>query len=157
MRKKAPIGAVFVDLDGVVDDELGGLQGVDLLGVAAEGDHGVAHGGEVDDGGDAGEVLHEHAGRPEGDLAVLDVLGVPGSEGGDVFLRHGDAVLEAHEVLQQDAQGERQARDVGQAGLGESLQTVVGEGAAADVEGRAGAIAIERRHLGLLVSASQVR
>ena len=61
-------GAELVDLDGVVDDELGGLEGVDFVGVAAEGAHGVAHGGEVDDGGNAGEVLHEDAGGHVGDL-----------------------------------------------------------------------------------------
>ena len=35
--------------------------------------HGVAHGGEVDHGRHAGEVLHQHAGRAVGDLA----LGLP--------------------------------------------------------------------------------
>ncbi len=61
--------AEFVDLDGVVDDQLGGLERVDLLRVAAEGLHGVAHGSEIDDGGDAGEVLHEDAGGHESDLS----------------------------------------------------------------------------------------
>jgi hypothetical protein len=54
-------GAEFVDLDGVVDDQLRGLERVDLLRIAAEQLHGIAHGGEVDHRGDAGEVLHEDA------------------------------------------------------------------------------------------------
>jgi hypothetical protein len=62
-------GAELVDLDRVVDDQFGGLQRVDLFGVAAKGLHGVAHGGEVDDGGNAGEVLHKHAGGHVGDLS----------------------------------------------------------------------------------------
>ncbi len=71
------VGAVLVHLHGVVDYQLSGLQGVDLLGVAAECLHGVAHGGEVHDGGHAGEVLHEHAGGHVGDLARRLGLGVP--------------------------------------------------------------------------------
>ena len=49
--------------DGVVDDHLGRRQRVDLGRVAAEVGHRLAHGGEVDDAGHAGEVLHDHAGR----------------------------------------------------------------------------------------------
>src|ERR1700690_4581007 len=40
--------AEFVDLDGVVDDQFGGLERVDLLRIAAEGLHGVAHGSEIE-------------------------------------------------------------------------------------------------------------
>ena len=58
-----------VDLHGVVDDELHGLERVDLLRVASEHLHGVAHRGEIDHGGDAREVLQEHARRRERDLA----------------------------------------------------------------------------------------
>ena len=54
--------------DGVVDDHLGGRERVDLGRVAAEVGHRLAHGGEVDDAGHAGEVLHDHAGRRELDL-----------------------------------------------------------------------------------------
>ncbi len=58
----------LVHLDGVVDDELRRDQRVDLGRVAAAVEHRVAHGGEVDDRGNAGEVLEEDASRPEGDL-----------------------------------------------------------------------------------------
>ena len=60
--------AELVDDDGMVDDEIDGDERVDLLGVAAELEHAVAHGGEIDHGGDAGEVLHQHAGGAEADL-----------------------------------------------------------------------------------------
>ena len=58
----------ILHLHGVVDDQLGGLQRVDAFGVAAQFDDGVAHGGQIDDGRHAGEVLHQHPGRHEGDL-----------------------------------------------------------------------------------------
>ena len=56
-------GAIVVDLHGVVDDQLGRRQRVDLVGGAAEFDDGIAHGGEVDDGRHAREVLQDDARR----------------------------------------------------------------------------------------------
>ncbi len=46
--------------DRVIDDEIDRHQRVDLFGVAAERLHGVAHGGEIDDRRNAGEILHQH-------------------------------------------------------------------------------------------------
>ena len=56
--------------DRVVDDHLGRGERVDLRRVAAEVLHRLAHGGEVDDAGHAGEVLHDHARRRELDLLL---------------------------------------------------------------------------------------
>ena len=95
-----------------------GTSGLILLRVAAERHHGVAHGGEVDHGRHAGEVLHQHAGGPEGDL-LLDLAAVvePGDDGLDVGLLDRAAVLEAQQVLEQHLHGEGQAGDVGEAVL----------------------------------------
>ena len=71
----------------MVDDEIDRHQRIDLLGVAAQLAHGVAHGGEVDHGRHAGEVLHQHARRAEVDLLVrLAAVLQPVGEGGDVGL-----------------------------------------------------------------------
>ena len=61
--------AEFVDHDRVVDHQVDRDQRVDLLGVAAKRLDRVAHRGQVDHGGHAGEILHQHAGRAIGDLA----------------------------------------------------------------------------------------
>ncbi len=98
-----------VDLHGVVDDELHGLQRVDLLRVAPELLHRVAHRGQVDDGGDAGEVLQEHARRRERDLARRLGGHVHRGEGLDVLGADGHAVLGAEQVLEEDLQREREA------------------------------------------------
>ncbi len=57
-----------IDLDRVVDHEVGRDERVDAAGIAAEGRHRVAHGGEVHDGGHAREVLEDHARGQERDL-----------------------------------------------------------------------------------------
>ena len=45
----------------VVNDEVGGAFGIDGLWVPAGLSHRVAHGRQVDEGGNAGEVLQHHA------------------------------------------------------------------------------------------------
>ena len=71
------LGAEQVGDHRVVDHELGWRERVDLGRVAAEGLHGLAHGGEVDDARHAGEVLHDDPGRGELDLGVGLRLGHP--------------------------------------------------------------------------------
>ena len=122
------LAAEIVDHHRVVDDEIDRRQRIDLLRVAAELLHRVAHGGEVDDRGHAGEVLHQHARRAIGDLAVGAAVLQPGGDRLDVVDRDGAAVLVAQQVLQQHLQRDRQARDVAEAGLlgGGQAEIVVG-------------------------------
>ena len=63
-------GAIHVDLYGVVDDQVGGHQGVDLARVAPELGHRVPHRGEIHDGRHAGEVLEDHPRGQERDLGL---------------------------------------------------------------------------------------
>ena len=93
--------AEHVDDHGVVDDQLRGRQRVHLLGVAAEVADGLTHGGQVDDAGHAGEVLHDHPGRGELDLDARVGLGIPVRDGLDVVLGDVGAVLGAQQILGQ--------------------------------------------------------
>ena len=104
--------AEHVDLHGVVDHELDRDERVDLRRVAAEVGHRVAHRGEVDDAGDAREVLQDDARGRERDLLRRLGAVVPGGERLDVGGADADPVLVAEQVLEQDLQGERQAGDV---------------------------------------------
>ena len=104
-------GAVFVDLHGVVDDQLRRLQRIDLLRIAAEHLHCVAHRGEIDDGGNAGEVLHEHACGHVGDFARRLGLRIPLGEELDVVGGDALAVFVAQQVLKQNAEAIRQAAE----------------------------------------------
>ena len=87
--------AEMIDRDRMVDDEIHRNQRIDLLRIAAEMVHGVAHGGEIDHRRHAGEILHQHARRPKRDLA-LRCLGLePLRDRLDVLFGDGAAVLVA--------------------------------------------------------------
>ncbi len=126
--------AEVVDLHRVVDDELDRLQRVDVLRIAAERRHAVAHRRQIDHGRDAREVLQQHPRRRERDLA-LGVLGrVPAGQGGDVVLLDVGAVLHAEEVFEQDAQRVGQPGDLREAGLLEGRQADVFDRAVGGLE-----------------------
>ena len=105
-----------IHLHGVVDHQIGRQQRVGARGVGPHGRQGIAHGGEIHHGRDAGEVLQQHARGHE-----VDLLGVrPAHAAGHVFNVRGRdlaAVFPAQQVFQQDAGGERQAGDVADAFL----------------------------------------
>ena len=124
VEQEGGVGAVLVDLHGVVDHEVDGLLRVDPRGVAAEIGHRVAHRGEVDDGGDAGEVLEQHARGAEGDLVSGRGLRLPGAERADRVGADGGAVLAAQQVFEQDAQREGQPREIAAERLGGAVEPV---------------------------------
>src|SRR5690606_23558700 len=113
-----------IDHDGVVDNEVHGAQGVDLLRVSTEVDHRLAHGGKVHDRRNAGEILHEDPRRTIRDLGGRPPVVQPGTE----LLRivNGDraAVLVADDVLEQDLEGERQPGNVADL-LGRGIETEI--------------------------------
>ena len=96
-----------VHLHRVVDHEVGGEERVDPRRVAAEVAHGVAHRGEVDDRGHAGEVLEEDARRYERDVLRRLGLRVPARD-----RLHAPLVARPEAVLEQDPERVGQARDV---------------------------------------------
>jgi hypothetical protein len=48
-----------IDLNGVINDQIDGDQGVDLLGITTKASHSVSHGSQIDNTGDTGEILQE--------------------------------------------------------------------------------------------------
>ncbi len=105
-------GAVAIDLDRVVDDQVGGHERVDAGRVAAQLGHGVAHGRQVHHRRDAGEVLEDDPGRHERDLHLGGAgsgsrARPPGRQGGHVGLPHDPAAGVAEHVLEQDLDGHR--------------------------------------------------
>ena len=96
----------------MVDDELGRELGVDPRRVAAEVAHRVPHRREVDDRGNACEVLVQDAARREGDRLGRLRSGDPARNCFDVRGRHGRTVLVAEDVLEEDPERVRQAQHV---------------------------------------------
>ena len=136
-----------VDDDGVVDDKIDRHQRVDLLGIAAERLHRVAHRGEIDHCRHAGEILHQHTRRAEGNFMLEFTLPHPFRHRNDIGLLDRAVVLVAQQIFQQHL------HRIGQ--LGNSLQTVllgggqavINVGLAADLEGLAAFEAVERGHV----------
>jgi len=64
-------GARDIDLDGVIDDQVDGAEGVDLVGVTTESCHSISHGSQVNDSGYSSEVLQDNSSWLEGDLRTL--------------------------------------------------------------------------------------
>ena len=120
--------AEAIDLDRMVDDEIDRDLRVDSRRVLAPRGHGVAHGGEIDDRGDAGEVLHQHPRRAPGDF----VRAAPRRERLDIRDPHRGAVLVAQQVLEHDLQREGQPIDALDPRLGRRGQAEIIVFAAAD-------------------------
>ena len=100
-----------VDLDGVIDHEIDGDEGFDHFGVAAEASDGRAHGGEIDEEGDAGEVLEDDASDDEGDFDGSGGVGVPVGESADVFFADAFSVAIAEDAFEDDADANGEAGD----------------------------------------------
>ena len=99
--------AEVINLDRVIDDQIGRADGVDGERITAEFADGVAHGGEIDQGGDTGKVLQDHSGRFEGNFNAFGVLLVvlPVEDLLDIDLSDVEPVAVAHGRFQKDSDG----------------------------------------------------
>jgi hypothetical protein len=135
-----------VDHDRMVDHQVDRRERIDALRVAAQACHGLAHGGEIDHRRHAGEVLHEHPRRAEGDLPrhtpLGRPLGRPIRQGGDVLGVHAGAVFAAQQVLEQDLQRKGQLPNAVEARLCEGGKAVIVVGAVADLEPSGNAVTV---------------
>ena len=70
--------AEIVDHDRMVDHQIDRRERIDALGIAAEARHRLAHRRQIDHRRHAGQILHQHAGGPERDLAPRGLCLEPG-------------------------------------------------------------------------------
>ncbi len=126
-----------IDLHGMVDHELCRRKRVDLVRIAAEFFHRIAHRGEIDDARHAGEILQHDACRHERDFGVGFLLRVPVRDRLDFLRRDIRAVLVAQQILEQDLHRIGQALEIETlAELGEAADLVVRAVDLEDVPGR---------------------
>ena len=123
-----------IDHDRMIDDEIDGGERVDLARIVAHRLHRVAHGREIDHRRHAGEILHQHPRRPEGDLAIGALRLQPARHGLDILGADRAAILVAQEILEQHLEGERQAGDVAEPVFLRSLEAEIIETTRADLE-----------------------
>ncbi len=142
-------GVVAEEIDDhrVIDDEVDRDQRVDLLGVATERLHRIAHRGEIHHCGHAGEVLHQHPRRTERDFMLELALLQPFRDGLDVFLLHRATVFIAQQVLQQHLHRVRQPGNPLETIFFSGRQAVIDIGLGADLEGLPAFEAVERTHV----------
>jgi len=98
-------GAVDVDLDGVIDDEIDGDEGFDELRIFFEPCDGIAHSGKIDEEGYASEVLQNDARDGEGDFFRGRFFGIPAGKILDVTGPSRKAVAMAEDGFKDDAEG----------------------------------------------------
>ena len=104
--------AEVVNLHRVVDDQLHRRQRIDLVRIAADLTHRLAHRGKIHYRRDACEVLQQHAARRERDLGRRLSPGIPVRQRLDICSRDVHTVLVAQQVLEQDLERVGQAAHV---------------------------------------------
>ena len=141
-------GAKRIDHHRMIDHQIDGRERVDRGRIAARLGDRVAHGRQIDDGGHAGEILHQHAGRAIGDLARVFAPLEPGGHGFDVGHFDGSPVLVAQKVLEQHPERQRQRGEIEVERFFRRLDAEVVVAAVADLEGppRFEGIPSDRRH-----------
>ena len=98
----------LIHLHRMVNHQLSRLERIDERGIAAQFRHGVAHRGEIHNGGNAGEVLHEHSAGRESDLLFGFRFAVPRRQRANIVGFYVASVFGAQQVFKQNAQGERE-------------------------------------------------
>jgi len=96
----------------VVDDEVAWDEGIHFLGIATHADHRGTHRSEIDDAGNAGEILQDDAAGHKGDFGFSDVFGVVSGEGFDGILGDDEAVEVTQAGLKENFDGVGEFVDV---------------------------------------------
>ena len=129
----------------MIDDEVRGYQRIGAFGICAHVAQRIAHGGQIDNARNAGEILQQHSSRTEVNL-LRRRADLPGRHVFDIGRLHGRAVFGAQQVLEQDLDGVGNASDV-RAAFFQRFQCVVLILAASDLERRSSTKAIRLCHL----------
>src|SRR5580693_5460027 len=95
----------------MVDDQLGGGERIDEPRIAAHALDGFAHGGQIDDGGHAGEILQQNSRRYKRDLFFRRSW-CPVREELNIIRMDKTSVFTAQKVFEKDAERKRQLRQM---------------------------------------------
>ncbi len=103
--------AKLVHLYGMIDDQVRGQLRIGLARIDIQHGERIAHGGQIDGAGDAGEILQQDARRHEADLFHS---GFSGGNSLDVGSGDALAVFVPQQVFEQNFDGDREPRHLGE-------------------------------------------
>ena len=87
IRMESVGSSEFVHLHRVVNHQFSRLQGIDRVWIAPKPLHCIAHRSQINNCRHAGKILHQHAGRSEGDFSRRRSRRLPLREKANVILR----------------------------------------------------------------------
>ena len=119
-----------VHLHRVIDHQIHRHQRLDDLGIFLQAGDCGAHGGEIHQERNAGEILEHDAGDDEGNFLLGGRLGVPRGQSFDVLLGHFLAVAIAEHRFEDDADADGQSGDLPEPLLFQGWQGIVQAGLA---------------------------
>src|SRR3974377_334764 len=92
----------------MVYDKVDGSEWVDSARIKTQCGHGVAHRGEIDHSGNAGEILHQNTGWPKGDLTVALAHRKPKRGATNIVGSNCSPILMAEQIFEQHLEREGQ-------------------------------------------------
>ena len=95
----------------MIDHQIGGDERIGAFGIGAHCAERIPHGRQIDNAGNAGEILQQHAGRAEVDFFRLGA-DFPFRDVLDIGCLDGGAVFSAQQVFDQNLDGIGNAGDV---------------------------------------------
>ncbi len=116
-----------VHLDRVIDDQIDGNRRVDAGRVASEPLHRAAHGSQIDDRGNAGEVLEDHPRGKERHFLRTGLLRIPAGERLDVGFGGDSPVAVPEGGFEKDLDAEGKSRERWEPGFLEPLELKHGD------------------------------
>ncbi len=113
----------------MVDDKIDRNQRIDLFRITAERLEAIAHSCKVNNGWNAGEVLHQHAGRAVSNFCTCrSAICEPCGNSFDIRLLDGAVIFKAKQVLKQNLHGKWKLGNARQAvlfGFGQAVIDIV--------------------------------
>ena len=110
---KGTLAAEGIDHHRVINHKIDSRQRIDFLRIAAQRLHRFAHRRQIDHGGNAGEILHQHAcGAVCHFVFCFTLVGEPCLTGLHVIGRDRYAIFKTQQVFQQHLHRERQPRHI---------------------------------------------
>jgi len=113
-----------IDLNGVINDQIDGDQGVDLLGITSKSGHSVSHSSQIDDTGDTSEILQKNSSRLERNFDTFAAGLGPVKNLFNISRFDVEFITVSEGAFEEDSDGERKFFDSGVLEVGEGVVVI---------------------------------